>query len=457
MKRRVQQQQTVMSDLAPDHRSPITDHPPLAPDYWSLITDHCSLIGRALFASPPRTFVGTAACLCLAVSALPAFGAESVNSFQPVVVTNYVVVTNRVVLTNYVMTPNTVFSTSGLTAGRTNSLLPDLSWVPPADGFDWIQLNTGEWLKGRIKAMQDRQLEFFSEKLSDMTFDWKDIRQVRSPRTIDVLFVDGKRVSGSVTVTPEQITVGGAAPYILPRNQLQSLTPGGSKERDYWSGDVSLGLTLQAGNTKAVQYNAQVGLQRRTPATRLSLNYIGNISSVNDVESANNSRVNSEFDYWLSQRFYVVLPQAEYYKDPFQNLAHRVTIGGGIGYDLIDHPTLEWNITTGPAYQYAWFESSQPGEPTAKGTAALTFGSRFKWDINSRIKWIIEYRGQYTSREVGETTHHGVSTLSVDLNKRLTLDVSGIWDRISNPKVGANGVQPQPDDFRLVVGLGVHF
>jgi hypothetical protein len=87
----------------------------------------------------------------------------------------------------------------------------------------------------------------------------------------------------------------------------------------------------------------------------------------------------------------------------------------------------------------------------------LTFGSLFKWDITRRIKWTTQYRGQYTSREVGDTTHHAVSTLSVDLNKRLTLDVSGIWDRISNPKVGADLVQPKPDDFSLVVGLGVHF
>jgi putative salt-induced outer membrane protein YdiY len=385
------------------------------------------------------------------------FGAEPVSSFQPVVVTNYVLVTNSVVVTNYVMTPNAVVNTNGLIAGRTNSLLPDLSWVPPADSFDWIQLNTGEWLKGRIKAMQDRQIEFFSEKLSDVTFDWKDIRQVRSPRTIDVLFVDGQKVSGPITVTPEQVTVGGAVPSVLPRDQLQSLTPGGSKERDYWSLDLSLGLTLQAGNTKALQYNAQVDLQRRTPATRLSLDYIGNISLINGTENANNHRVNGEFDFWLSQRFYLMLPSVEYYQDPFQNLADRVTVGGGIGYDLIDRPKLEWNITTGPAYQEAWFDSSQPGEPTEKGTAALTFGSRFKWDITHRIKWLVQYRGQYTSKEVGETTHHAVSTLSVDLNKRLTLDVSGIWDRISDPKVGADGVKPKPDDFSLIVGLGVHF
>ena len=124
---------------------------------------------------------------------------------------------------------------------------------------------------------------------------------------------------------------------------------------------VSLGLTVRAGNTEQVEYNAQARLQRRTPATRFSLDYIGNISSFNGVENANNTRVNSEFDLWLSRRFYLILPQLEYYRDPFQNLKARVTAGGGAGYDLIDHPNLEWNISTGPAYQYAWFEPTQPG------------------------------------------------------------------------------------------------
>ena len=400
-----------------------------------------------------------ALCLSLAVAALPVVGAEPVSSLPPVVVTNYVLVTNVVLVTvtNYVVTTNVVVSASRPTAIRTNSLLPALSWVPPADSFDWIQLKSGEWLKGRFKAMQERELEFDSDELDDLTFDWKDIRQVRSPRVIDVLSVTGVQVSGPVTITPEQVAVGGAEPRVFPRNQLQSLTPGGAKERNYWSGKATIGLSLRKGNTDSVDYNAQANLQRRTPATRLSLDYIGNVSSVGGVENANNNRVNTEFDLWLSRRFYLVLPSAEYYQDPFQNLAHRFTAGVGVGYDLILHPKLEWNITTGPAYQYAWFESTQPGEPTEKGTPALTFGSRFDWDITRRIELILEYRGQYTSKEVGETTHHAVSTLSLELTKRFDLDVSLTWDRINNPKVGSDGVQPQPDDVRLVVGLGLDF
>jgi len=381
--------------------------------------------------------------------------------------TNLVLVTNAVVMTitNYIVTTNVVISTNTPAVetrkkskkSRSSAPPPDLSWVPPPDSFDWIQLKSGEWLRGRIKALQDRKLEFDSEELDDLTFDWKDVRQMRSDRTQDVLFVDGEELSGPVTITPTHVAVGGGTPRVLPRDHLQSLTPGGSKERNYWSAKGSFGLTLRAGNTEQVEYNAQAHLQRRTPATRLSLDYVGNFSSIDGTESANNNQVNGEFDLWLSRRFFLLLPAAEYRTDPFQNLAHRLTVSVGAGYDLVDLPNVEWNLTAAPAYQHAWFESSQPGEAMDKGTAALVFGSRFDWDITGRIDLTLEYRGQYTSREVGETTHHAVSTLSLELTKRFDLDVSFIWDRIINPKAGEDGVEPKPDDFRLVLGLGVNF
>jgi hypothetical protein len=118
---------------------------------------------------------------------------------------------------------------------------------------------------------------------------------------------------------------------------------------------------------------------------------------------------------------------------------------------------MEWNITAGPAYQHTWFHSVQPGEDDSRGAAALAFGSRFDWDITRRIELILEYRGQYTSREVGETFHHSVSTLSVELTKRFDLDVSFVWDRTQRPKPDSNGEVPKQDDFRLIVGLGVTF
>ncbi len=410
--------------------------------------------------NPPgtSTFVLKLAVTCLLATATRGFCAEPVSPLKPVVATNYVLITNivRVLVTNYVVTTNVVLSTNGLVVGRTNRALPDLSWVPPEDGFDWIQLKSGEWLKGRIKALQKRDLEFDSEELKLMIFDWNDIRQLRSTHVNDLLYGDNEKASGSLWITPNLVTIGGPEARTFPRGQLQSITPGGSRA-NYWSGKVSAGLTLTSGNTKQVDYNAQANLQRRTPATRFKLGYIGNISRINNVESANNQRVNTEFDFWLTRRLYLITPLAEYFSDPFQNVARRGTLGVGVGYDIIAQRNLEWNVSTGPAYQQTWFDSVQAGSESTRGSAALVFGSDFDWEITRRIDLILEYRGQYTKRDVGETTHHGVVKLELELTKRLDLDVSFVWDRIQNPKQESSGAVPKQDDFRLVLGLGLRF
>ena len=92
--------------------------------------------------------------------------------------------------------------------------------------------------------MQERELDFESEELDELTFDWKDIRQLRSTRILDVPSTTGKMASGPVTITPEEVIVHSDEPGVFPRDQLQSLTPGGSKELNYWSGKASLGLSL---------------------------------------------------------------------------------------------------------------------------------------------------------------------------------------------------------------------
>ena len=415
----------------------------------------------------PLMIAGFVVVLLPLAAAFTGTAAEPVSSLKPIVVTNYVVTTNVVLVTvtNYVVTTNAVVTTnipapgSGtVTRKKTKSKppLPDLSWVPPADEFDWIQLKSGEWLRGTIKALQERKLEFDSEELKLLTFDWKDIRQLRSPRYNELLYGDKQKAAGPITITPDQVTVAGDEPITFPRSDLQSITPGGTRER-YWSGKVSAGLTVRAGNTKSVDFNAQVNLQRRTPDTRFKLDYLGNLNSLDDVESADNHRVNTEFDLWLSRRLFLILPAFEFYKDPFQNIDRRFTVGGGLGYDIFARPNLEWSVTTGPAYQHTRFESVQAGEPPDRGTAAMTFGTLFDWQITRRIGFIFEYRGQYTDRDVGETFHHTVATLELDLTKRFEFDVSLVWDRIQSPQPESDGTIPKQDDLRLVLGLGVRF
>ena len=67
-------------------------------------------------------------------------------------------------------------------ARLTFHLASPAKWSGPdtSGGFDWIELTSGEWLKGEIKSMQNDKLEFDSDKLGLLTLDWEDVRQVRA-------------------------------------------------------------------------------------------------------------------------------------------------------------------------------------------------------------------------------------------------------------------------------------
>lgn len=340
----------------------------------------------------------------------------------------------------------------------TNQFYPWTSDEPGGDSFDWIQLKTGEWLKGRVKSLLEEKLEFDSEKLDLHTFDWDDIRTVRSPRLQSVRFEKGKPLDGSLLVTATDVHLATrTATNTFPRAGLIAITPTGNREVDKWSGSISAGVSFRSGNTRETDANTHVTLQRRTPTTRLGLDYLGNYSKVNGVQAEQNHRFTGQHDYFLSRRLYTRVPDVEYYRDPLQNLDHRLTLGGGIGYDLIKTPRTEWNVTLGPAWQRNVFHSVPTGEAASADSVALVFSTRFDTELTRRLDFILEYRAQLSRKETGNNTHHAAATLEFEVHKRLTLDLSFVWDRITNPKTESNGAAPTPDDFRLITSLGIDF
>ncbi len=336
------------------------------------------------------------------------------------------------------------------------------NWTPPPppkeDGFDWIQLKSGEWLKGKIKSLQDEKLEFDSEELNLLTFAWKDIRVVRSPRLVSVRIEKLKPVDGSILVTTNEVQiVTSATTNIYRRADLLAIAPTGDRELDKWSGKISAGVSFRSGNTRETDADIHAAIQRRTPDTRLSLDYLGNYGKINGAEVEENHRFIGQFDYFLSRRLYVRVPDLEYYRDPFQNLEHRLTVGAGVGYDLFKTPRTEWNITASPSWQHNWFDSVQPGESATAQSAALVLSTHFDTELTQRLDFIFEYRSQLTRKETGNDTHHAITTLEFEIHKRLKLDLSFVWDRIGSPQTGSDGDTPAPDDFRLITSLGIDF
>jgi putative salt-induced outer membrane protein YdiY len=336
------------------------------------------------------------------------------------------------------------------------------TWLPqepPPDDFNWIQLTSGEWLKGEFKVLYDDQVEFDSDNLGLLQLDWADIKQVRG-HAVHAINIDGRKdgVVGNLQITDGKARiVSGESVSEFNRADIVSIAHGKPRERNYWSGKFSMGINVTEGNNKRPDINLGLDLKRRTADSRFLTDYLGYYSKSEGTKTDDNHRLSSTYDILKSKQFYWRPLLAEYYRDPFQNISYRVTLGAGAGYQLVDTTKTEWRVAAGPAFKYTKFENVEEDEADNESTPALWASTDYEHELNSRLDLILGYNTVIGNQQSGGYTHHALATLETELLSWLDFDVSFIWDRIQNPTPDSDGNTPEKDDYRFVVGLGLDY
>lgn len=336
-------------------------------------------------------------------------------------------------------------------------------WQPKAPeglptGFDWIRLPSDEWLKGEIVSMYDGKLEFDSDELGVHSFDFADIKELRSSRVVQVGFAGRQPVTGRLVVDGDAARViGDAGETDFARPEILTIVVGAAREIDYWSGHANLGGTLRSGNSDQIDYTARLGTVRRSVKDRTGLDYIGNITRIDSEDTSNNHRVTLGWDRFLSKRLFLNLVGLEWYRDPFQNVANRWTVTAGLGYEILDTPRTSWSATAGPAWQSTGWKSVPPGDDDSVSSVALRVGTRFDHEFTESIDFYTYYNAFFTEEESGSYTHHFDTGLNIEMIGDLDFNVAWVWDRVQDPRSLEDGSFPKKDDTRLVFGLGWSF
>ena len=333
-------------------------------------------------------------------------------------------------------------------------------WQPPPpmpEKFDWIQTTSLEWLKGKIVAMYDDSIEFDSKEFDLQNLDWSDIKEVRSVGTMQVAFEDGTIAIGQVFIDSETVRVLGDEEKRYPRSEVLSITRGASKERNYWSIKASLGANIREGNTEQIEMTSQANIVRRTPKDRIIIDWLSTFNRTDGDTAADNQRLTAGWNHYLSKRFYWTPVQGEWYRDPFVNIAQRLTLGMGLGYAIIDSTKITWDVTGGLSYQTTGFDSVEEGEDDSADTPAITVGTVYDHKLTKWMDYVFDYTFFIVNEESGTYTHHLLTGLELELNTILDFDITLIWDRIQNPRPDAFGIVPEQDDLRLVFFLGFDF
>lgn len=331
-------------------------------------------------------------------------------------------------------------------------------FAPPLDEYDWIQLTSDEWLKGELISLFDDELTFDSDHLGIVKIDWEDVKRFRGHGTYGISIQGIEPLAGELRIDEQRVVIIVAGKkHEYPRQGLVAITASADRELDKWSAELTLGVNIRSGNTDLVEYNMLAGIERRTPRSRVAIDYLGNFNETEGVEVENNHRVNVFFDLFSGGRIFWRPFIGQYFRDPFQNIKHQGTIETGLGYELVDSAKTEWEISTGLGANFVRYESVVPGQPADNTSPAVSFGTDFETELTSWMDYLLVFHLTFLDKESGSYQHHLLTTLSTDLIGNVDLDVSFVWDRTQKPQQRADGTFPKKDDYRLMIGLGFEF
>lgn len=331
--------------------------------------------------------------------------------------------------------------------------------------YDWIQLTSGECLKGDFKVLYYDVVEFDSEELGLQEFDFEDVAQLRTRDTQMIrLNQEGWKLHdehyerGMLVVDNDAIRlVNGEQVLAYSRDEVVSIATGVERERDFWSGNISVGATAREGNTKTLDITTMINLKRRKASSRFLADYIENYSGTDGTRTAHNQRLNSSYDWFLTKRIFLRTVAAQYYRDPFLNIGHQYSLGSALGYELLNTSRVEWNILAGGGYQRQHFVSVLPPEDKVEETPFFLGATSFELEVTDDVDFSSEYSFRLLNRVLGTYTHHAVTKLSTEFIGDLDVAVSLIWDYIERPRPTSTGTIPEQSDFQLVFSAGYTF
>lgn len=331
-------------------------------------------------------------------------------------------------------------------------------FAPPPDEFSWVMLDSDGWLKGEIVALYDETLVFDSDHFGNLDLDLDDIEAVYGKGVFVVSFSDGRAASGILNIRGQKVSITAEDEILrFTRDELVSITQSAERERDRWGGNVDLGLNAREGNTEISDLTVTAGLTRRTPTSRLALDYRGNSNVTDGVRQTDSHRINLAVDRFTGRRFFWRPVSVQYYKDELQNINHQATIDTGFGYQVIDTSRTHWEIQAGVGGNYLENVSVEAGQEQSDWSPVGTLSTDLSIDLTSWIEYEFRWNMTFLEEAAGKYQHHMVNTLSTDLIGDLDLDISFIWDRTEVPQVAEDGTVPEQDDYQITVSLSYEF
>ena len=323
-----------------------------------------------------------------------------------------------------------------------------------------LRLNTGEWLRGRLEYMNYGRIYFNSRKLDRVNFEWNDIHYLRTTEAAEY-HLRGERILRGVAWADREkvyLSVDGGEEQVFDRETILAIYPGEAGTRNArWFGSVAGSYDTSSGNTDETSFDFSANVTRRAGSLETLFKVNSSFSEQDSDEIRRKHSLTTQNNYDLKDWFYLTLLRTETTYDKFQNIDLRLRGSVGVGFNLIRTNDLNWRIEGGPGLERTEFREAAPGAEDDTSAAGFAFALYYDQKISKKLDFNVDYIAFVSAENSDDATHELKAVLSFELISDFDLDFSLIIDRNENPQRGDDGVLPDRDDIRFLIGVSWDF
>lgn len=260
---------------------------------------------------------------------------------------------------------------------------------------DELHLSNGDVISGQLVRMEENQLFFKTTYAGEIKVNWSEVINLITDDSIEVIFIDGKVVSGISKKAPVNMiqleTEKGEEPSDFKLSEVTSINPR-KKPAVKISGRINAGLTQERGNTDTD--NLELDSEFNARSDKNLYTFLGEL---NKEKSGGSTTVENwlafgRYSYFLTHKWFLYA-QGLFEHDKFDDLNLRSTLGAGPGYYFFESDTLNLSVSAGPAWVDEDFDKAED-------------------DDYSAGQWLINY-DQYFFNKAFQLFHRQIGLISL--------------------------------------------
>ena len=332
---------------------------------------------------------------------------------------------------------------------------------------DVVTLKNGDRVTGTFVTVKDAKLQLKSDVLGDLAIPVGQITSFSAAKAVVIIVKGQSPIKGQLELassgdwqitangTPQKVTAA-SVELIMPAEAYDALTNHTAKPWQDWTGNSTLGYSLQRGDQDTTSFAAAVNAVRERPATPIFSRHfrtdftlttlLSTATQGPDTVTSKTLSTNLREDYLFSPSNFVFgLAQLDHVGA--QGLYLRQTAGGGYGRTLIHTSRTNFSVLGGITYVHEKFFTGVHDQ-----AAAALIGEKLGLQISKRVRLDHTFNFYPNLTLTGQYRFDTSTTLTANLSKRFSLNTGFTDLYLSNPAAGS-----QKNNVAFTTGIGYAF